>query len=263
MMAVAIRRRLGTFDLDVAFTAPADGITMLFGPSGAGKSSILAAIGGLSRPDAGRIAVADRLLFDSAAGVDIPPQRRGIGWVHQDARLFPHLPVEGNLRYGQRRARGTHRIGFDEVVEVLAIRSLLGRRVATLSGGERQRVALGRALLSQPALLLLDEPLAALDAPRKREIIGFIARLRGRFGLPMLYVTHDREEVRALADHVVHLAAGRVVPAPAEGVRETVGIVVADADGVRLRTDTGALIDLSGIDAVPGERVTIRVEPAV
>jgi molybdate transport system ATP-binding protein len=212
-LSVSIARRLSAaFSLEVAFEAPARGVTALFGVSGAGKSATLAAIAGASNPDTGRIVLNDRVLFDSARGLDLPMERRGIGWVFQDARLFPHMDVKANLDYGARRARGRPVVaGFDEVVEVLGIAALLGRRPRELSGGERQRAAIGRALLSQPALLLMDEPLAALDAPRKAEILPFLEQVKSRFDLPVLYVAHALSEVVRLADRMVVIDAGRVV----------------------------------------------------
>ncbi|MET0269291.1 MAG: ATP-binding cassette domain-containing protein [Sphingomonas sp.] len=260
MIEVALRRRLGGFRLDVAFTAPGDGVTALLGPSGAGKSATLAAIGGAALPDAGRVAIGGRVLLDTAAGVCVPPHRRRIGWVHQDARLFPHMPVAANLRYGQRRAAERTTIDHDEVVDVLGIAALLPRRVTDLSGGERQRVALGRALLSQPDLLLLDEPLAALDAARGDEILRFILRLKRSFALPMLYVTHDAREVRLLADHVVHLAAGRVVPAPPPAPTVTARIVAETADGWMAETTEGRRFALPPMACAPGDVVTIAIE---
>jgi molybdate transport system ATP-binding protein len=243
VIEVAVRRRLGAFTLDVAFEGPlaqsGGGVTVLFGPSGAGKSATLAAVAGTVAVEEARVVLNGRMLSDSAARWFVPPRRRRIGWVVQDARLFPHLRVEGNLRYGLKRTSAPHRIAFDHVVDVLDIAPLLARGVADLSGGERQRVALGRALLSQPELLLLDEPLAALDGARKKEILGYIQRLKADFALPMLYVTHSADEVRAVADHVVMLEAGRVV---ATGGVEIVGgaavaatLVSSDAAGTLLR----------------------------
>lgn len=208
MIDVAIRHRFPGFALDVAFSAPA-GVTVLFGPSGAGKSSIVAAIAGLLRPDAGRVVVAGEVLSDSATNQSVPVERRRIGLVFQDARLFPHFDVRGNLRYGLRRAPAGP-IGLEMIVELLGLGALLGRRPHTLSGGERQRVAIGRALLSQPRLLLLDEPLASLDAARKAEILPYLLRLKTALRLPMIYVTHALEEVFTLADTLVLLADGRV-----------------------------------------------------
>lgn len=271
MLSVAIRKQLGNFTLDVAFEGPGDGVTALFGPSGAGKSATLAAIGGTSRPDVGHIAIDGRVLVDTASGACVPPQRRRIGWVYQDARLFPHMPVRANLLYGFRRARDRARIGIDEVVDVLAIGHLLDRRVTLLSGGERQRVALGRALLSQPDLLLLDEPLAALDEARKAEILGFIARLKAEFRLPMVYVTHSMAEVQAIADHMVRLDGGSVVAAhPIEGGGIDPDAVGADmVDAVVIGTDGSGRateVDVGGrrfavplLACAPGDRIRISV----
>jgi molybdate transport system ATP-binding protein len=215
-LRVEVRRRLGDFHLNVAFEAAAEGVTALFGPSGAGKTQTLAAIAGAERPDAGRITLGEEVLFDAAARIDTPMERRRIGWVFQDGRLFPHLSVEANLRYGARRTRGSDDGGgeaavrFEELVETLGIGALLARRPAGLSGGERQRVAIGRALLSQPRLLLMDEPLAALDAGRRADILPYLERLKTTWRLPILYVTHAVSEVVRLADRLVVLERGRV-----------------------------------------------------
>ena len=211
-LTVHVRKRLGDFDLDAAFQAGARGVTALFGPSGAGKSTVLAAVAGAVRPDSGRIGLGDEVLFDAATRIDRPMEHRAVGWVFQDARLFPHLDVHANLTYGLKRARGRPvRVGLDEVASVLGIEALLRRRPRDLSGGERQRVSMGRALLSQPRLLLMDEPLSALDAPRKAEILPFLERLKAAFDLPILYVTHSFAEVTRLADRLVVMEAGRVI----------------------------------------------------
>ncbi|EPX86933.1 molybdenum ABC transporter ATP-binding protein [Salipiger mucosus] len=209
-LSVDLQHRLGEFALDVAFEAP-PGLTVLFGRSGAGKSSVVQAVAGLLRPEAGRIALGERVLFDSAAGVFLPPHRRRLGYVFQDARLFPHMSVRRNLLYGQRLApREAAGPGLDEVAELLGIEALLERRPGGLSGGERQRVAIGRALLARPQLILADEPLAALDEARKSEILPYFERLRDEIGLPILYVSHATAEVARLATHVVVLEQGRV-----------------------------------------------------
>ncbi len=207
---VALRHRFADKTLDIRFTAPSPGVTALFGRSGAGKSTALMTIAGLLRPDACRIVIDGEVLADTAAGLWLAPERRRVGLVFQDARLFPHLSVAGNLRYGQRRAP-PGAIGFDEVVDLLGIADLLGRRPHTLSGGERQRVAIGRALLSQPRLLLLDEPLSGLDGARKAEILPYLARLKAALRLPMLYVSHAPDEVLRLADTLVLIKDGHVV----------------------------------------------------
>lgn len=212
MLDVHVCKRLGAFALDVAFQGPERGLTALFGPSGSGKSSVVNALAGLMRPDTGHVRIGDVTFFDSASGLDVAQHRRRVGYVFQDARLFPHLSVRDNLLYGLRRApRPERRIDFDVVVGMLGIDHLLDRRPKALSGGEKQRVGVGRALLSQPRLLLLDEPLAALDAGRKAEILPYIERLRDEVQIPIVYVSHAIEEVARLADHVVVLDHGRVV----------------------------------------------------
>jgi molybdate transport system ATP-binding protein len=214
MLAVKVAKRRGTFALNVAFQAPTPGIVALFGRSGSGKTSVVQILAGLLKPDAGDAGLEELVLFDCARGYSLPAERRRIGYVFQDARLFPHLSVRGNLRYGQRRAPAAPQtIGFDEVTALLGLAPLLARRPYTLSGGERQRVALGRALLSQPRLLLLDEPLASLDAARRAEVLPYLEALRDRLSIPMVYVSHQFEEVLRLADHVVLMEAGRVVGA--------------------------------------------------
>lgn len=201
------------FLFEAAFEA-ASGVTALFGPSGSGKSTAIRLMAGLERPERGRITVHETTLLDTQRGVFIKPHRRRIGLVFQDALLMPHLSVRANLAYGQFFTPvAERRIGLEPVIEVLGIGHLLDRSPATLSGGERQRVAIGRALLASPRLLLMDEPLASLDAARKLEILPFIERLRDEFRLPVIYVSHSVEEVSRLASHVVRLEAGRVVAA--------------------------------------------------
>jgi len=203
--------------LDMTLAAPTPGVTALFGPSGAGKSTLIAAVAGLLRAQRCRVEIDDEVLADSDAGLWLAPERRRIGLVFQDSRLFPHMSIAKNLHFGLRRAvRRTSRAGlidFDTVVELLGLERLLGRRPHTLSGGERQRVAIGRALLSQPRLLLMDEPLANLDAARKAEILPYLEQLKTTLRLPMLYVTHALDEVAQLADTVVLLNLGRVLAA--------------------------------------------------
>ncbi len=239
-LEVALRHRFGPdgFALDAAFTAAGRGVTALFGASGCGKSTILNAVAGLLQPEAGRVALDGETLLDTARGIAVPAERRRCGLVFQEARLFPHLSVLGNLRYGLSRApRDAAGPGLAEVVALLGIEGLLERRPARLSGGERQRVALGRALLMRPRLLLMDEPLAALDAPRRAEILPFLARLRAEAGLPILYVTHALDEVDALADQLVLIEAGRVLAS--DGVEE----LTARTDlPLAARRDAGVLI---------------------
>lgn len=204
---VRVSRRLGTSLVRAAF-AVSEGLTVLFGPSGSGKTSILNMIAGLLRPDAGHIRANGVTLFDSAEGVDLPPNRRHIGYVFQDGRLFPHRRVRANLLYGYRLAAPEARwLDFEHAVSFLGIGHLLERWPASLSGGEAQRVAIGRALLAGPRSLLLDEPLVSLDEARRAEIINVIERIRDELRIPMIYVTHDRSEAERLATTIVELAA--------------------------------------------------------
>jgi len=210
MLTVALGKTLGEFTLDASFDSES-GVTGLFGPSGSGKTTIVNMIAGLMRPDRGRIAFDGEVMFDDAAGIDLPVWRRRIGYVFQEGRLFPHLSVRQNLDYG--RWMGGHAkdpAAFAHAVELLDIGHLLDRRPGKLSGGERQRVAVGRALLMRPRLLLLDEPLASLDAARKQDILPYLVRLRDEAKVPMIYVSHDAGEVRQIASRVVRLDGGKV-----------------------------------------------------
>ncbi len=200
---IAIHR--GERVIRAAFHAPG-GLTALFGPSGAGKTSVLDAMAGLVRPHTGRVAVAGEVLFDADAGIDLAPERRACGYVFQESRLFPHRSVAQNLLYGWELAPMTRRwMKPEEAIAFLGIAHLLERRPRTLSGGEAQRVAIGRALLSGPRFLLMDEPLASLDAARREEIMRVIERVRDELQLPILYVSHDLTEVQRLADRVVEM----------------------------------------------------------
>ncbi len=210
MLRVDVFKKLGDFQVEVAFTSEGR-VTGLFGTSGAGKTSLVSMIAGLVTPDRGVIAVDGDVLYDGKAGIDRPPHRRRIGYVFQDARLFPHLNVAQNLDYGRRMNRLARDAAQEgRINELLDIGHLLDRRPGGLSGGERQRVALGRALLTQPRLLLLDEPLGSLDEERKVEILPYLVRLRDEAGIPMVYVSHDADEMRQLATQVVMLKRGRV-----------------------------------------------------
>jgi molybdate transport system ATP-binding protein len=201
---VDVRRRMGpTTEIALRFSS-GSGLTALFGPSGVGKTSVLAMVAGLLRPDAGHVRVAGEALFDAARGTDMPAARRAAGYVFQEARLFPHFRVRGNLRYGIRRAT-RQTMTLDEMAAFLGIGHLLDRSPGTLSGGEAQRVAIGRALLSGPRFLLMDEPLASLDMARRGEVMALIERVRDELGLPILYVSHDRREVDRLAATVVEM----------------------------------------------------------
>lgn len=276
MLQVALTQAFPGFSLDIAFEAPA-GVTALFGASGAGKTTVVNAVAGLARPDRGRVVAGGAVLLDTAAGVCVPPHRRRIGYVFQEARLFPHLDVRANLMFGARYApRGASGPDFAKVVEMLGIGALLGRRPATLSGGEKARVAIGRALLSRPRVLLMDEPLAALDAPRRAEILPFLERLRDT-GLPVLYISHSVAEVARLADTIICLARGQMRAAgPAAAVLADPGladlfgaaeagavigarIAGAEADGlIRAETAAGPLW-LTEAPVTPGTAVRLRV----
>jgi len=239
MLELDIRRRQGDFRLEVACRAEPGRVTALFGRSGAGKTSVIAMAAGLARPDGGVVRCRGRVLFDASRGIDLPPERRRMGCVFQDGRLFPHLSVRGNLVYGlNRRPAAERTVALDEVVDLLGLAPLLGRRPAGLSGGEKQRVAVGRALLAAPDALLMDEPLASLDHARKRDVLPFVAGLARRFAIPVLYVSHDLDEILALADTLVILEDGRVA---ADG---EVGEVVRRRDLRHLtgQADSGALI---------------------
>lgn len=209
---VAIRKRLGSFALDVAFSTQTHGLTALFGRSGSGKTSIVSAIAGLVRPDEGRIVADGVTLFDADRGIDVPIEARRVGYIFQDARLFPHLSVRDNLEYGLKRAPRNERAQRpDTVIELLGIGHLLERRPHKLSGGEKQRVAIGRALLAHPRLLLMDEPLASLDRARRQEILPYIERLRDEAGILVVYVSHAIDEVVRLANAMVVVDEGRVI----------------------------------------------------
>ena len=207
MIALAFRLEQGAFTLDIhaQLSGP---VTVLFGPSGAGKTTILEAVAGLRPPSRGTMALNGRRVYDAANGIDLPPHERHVGYVSQDVSLFPHLNVRGNLLYGQRSGG---RLDLGTVTAMLEIEPLLGRRIGGLSGGEKQRVALGRALMSAPEILLLDEPLAAVDVELRRRIVPYLERIRDDVGVPMIYVTHDRDEARRFADHVLLLERGSVV----------------------------------------------------
>lgn len=273
-LQIDITRRMDRFLLDVAFEA-GPGVTALFGPSGAGKTSIASVIAGLSEPDIGQITLRGRKLFDSDAGVNLAAHQRRIGYVFQDGRLFPHMSVIGNIRFGQRFAERA--ADPDPIIELLGLGALLDRRPGSLSGGEKQRVALARALLSDPEIMLMDEPLAALDGPRKDEILPYLERLRDTSRIPIIYVSHSVAEIARLADRIVILRQGRILRAgPAEdvlsdpaaipyiGVREAGAILPAvivehGADGLsRLKVSGGELL-LPGVCGQVGKSLRVRV----
>lgn len=242
MIEAQIRLPRRGFTLDVALNLPARGVTALFGPSGCGKTSVLRALAGLERA-AGRVAFGDTVWQDDAQGLFVPTHQRAIGYVIQEAALFPHLDVQHNLAYGLKRiASSQRRIALDQVVDLLGIGHLLQRRPDALSGGERQRVAIARALATSPALLLMDEPLAALDARRKAEVLPYLDRLHEELGIPIVYVSHAIDEVARLADHLVLMDAGRVL---AEGplsdmlARLDLPVAFGDDAGVVLDAEIG------------------------
>ena len=278
MIDVDIEQRRGDFDLAVRFRSDAP-VLGLFGRSGSGKTTVVNAIAGIGRPARGRIVMNGEILFDSARGIDLPPEQRRLGYVFQDGLLFPHLDVEANLLYGLRRAARRQRVtDRDRVIELLGLRELLRRLPDTLSGGEKQRVAIGRALLAQPRLLLMDEPLASLDIPRQNEVLRYIEQLRDELRIPIVYVTHSVAEITRLADTVVLLSEGK-------------SLAVGDVDEVMGRMDlrphtgrheAGAIIETSvrshdleyglttlgfeggelivpNVEALVGERVRVRI----
>ncbi|MEP4561882.1 MAG: molybdenum ABC transporter ATP-binding protein, partial [Nitratireductor sp.] len=278
MFSLDVTHRQGAFTLDCRFES-AGRLTALFGPSGSGKTTLVNIVAGLIRPDRGRVAVDERVLVDTARRVALPVHRRRIGYVFQDARLFPHMSVAQNLRYGERHIPPAERYArFDHVVDLLGIGQLLARRPEALSGGEKQRVAIGRALLASPRLLLMDEPLAALDEARKAEILPYVERLRDEAAVPILYVSHALAEVSRLATDMVVLAGGAVRAAgPTDAIMQRLDLLPEDEqgeggavlDGVVAShdetfeltvIDTGAgALRLPRLDAEPGKRVRIRI----
>lgn len=278
-LSVDVRLRLGSFDLDIAHDFPGQGTTSIFGPSGSGKSTLLRVIAGLERGASGQVSFGPAPWQAERQGRFVPAHRRGVALVFQDARLFPHLDVAGNLRFAERRApRDADGPAMQEVVAALNLDPLLGRSTTTLSGGERQRVAIGRALLSRPRLLLLDEPLSALDIRRRDEILGLIAALPGRFRIPLIHVSHSIDEVARLADRILVLAGGRILAeGPAEaileradlqhltgrfeaGVRLEARVLGHDAAWQLTRLDLdGQAVSIPIIADGPGSRVRLRV----
>ncbi|HRY06208.1 MAG TPA: molybdenum ABC transporter ATP-binding protein [Hyphomicrobiaceae bacterium] len=275
---ISLAHRFGGFNVDVSFTAPT-GITALFGRSGAGKTTVVNAVAGLLRPQRGRIRVNGDKLLDTDAGINVPVHSRRVGYVFQDARLFPHLTVRQNLQFGARfNPMAGPASGLDRVVDLLGIAHLLGRRPGTLSGGEKQRVAIGRALLSNPRILLMDEPLAALDEARKAEILPYLERLRDELDIPILYVSHAVPEVTRLATTLVALSDGQVVrygPAaqvladpntfPVLGRQEAGSFLVASVvrhdrtDGLTELSFGGGRIFTPYFQAEPGAALRVRI----
>jgi len=245
VLDVDVSLRLDALDLRVEAQVPLAGITALFGPSGSGKTTLLRAIAGFVRAD-GRIALDGEAWLDSARRIDRPPHRRPVGYVFQDVRLFAHLSVAGNLRYAARRGAG-RRVVEDAVVDALDLKALLGRRVGGLSGGEQQRVALARTLLAQPAILLLDEPLSALDARRKAEILPYLQALPTRFAIPTVYVSHSVDEVALLADRMLVLNQGRIAASgPTTEILERL-----DLQALTGRYEAGVVVTARVVDQDP------------
>ncbi len=277
-LSVAVEHDLGGFHLDARFACDG-GVTALFGRSGAGKTTLVNAIAGLLRPDGGRIELDGETLFDAARGVHVPASKRRFGYVFQEGRLFPHLTVRQNLTFTRMFRRGGEASGgLEHIVELLGLRDVLHRRPGDLSGGERQRVALGRALLARPRALLLDEPLASLDALRKEEVLRYIELMRDEIRIPVIYVSHAVEEVVRLADTVVLMAAGRLVAAG--GVEEVMGrpdlratagafeggaVIDARVTGHDMQYDLatlgfdGGTLTVTNLDALVGEQVRVRI----
>jgi molybdate transport system ATP-binding protein len=266
MLTVQLKKRRGDFTLDVSFGAPTPGITALFGRSGCGKSTLVSLIAGLLPPDSGRIEIAGEIVYDGERHFSLDARHRRIGVVFQDARLFPHLHVLANLRYGERRVQRTaaRPVAFDEVVELLGLGALLTRRPHELSGGEKQRVALGRALLAQPRLLLLDEPLASLDLARREEVLPYLEKLRDHFAIPIVYVSHQFDEVLRLATRVVLIEAGRVLAdgdlASVSRRAEMRAIVGPDAVGAVVSGSIESTNGESGLASIRVGDALVRVE---
>jgi len=211
-MRVELQRRQGACFIDVAFQSDETGITALFGPSGAGKSSIINMVAGLQKPDSGTVFIRGRCLFDSTRGINLPPEKRNVGYVFQEGLLFPHLSVRSNLLYGRCHGQSADNgVNFDQVINLLGIQHLLARKPKNLSGGEKQRVAFGRAVLANPDILLMDEPLASLDETRKEEMLLFIGELSAHFKIPILYVSHSLAEILTLTNNIITLANGKIV----------------------------------------------------
>ena len=253
MITVALHQTFPTTTLDIAFSAPSPGTTVLFGPSGSGKSSTLLAIAGLLRPSRVHVSIDSEVLADTGHRVFVPPEQRRIGLVFQDGKLFPHLDVADNLRFGLRRVPKAvqQTIGFDDIVSLLGLERLLAQRPHTLSGGEKQRVALGRALLSQPRLLLLDEPLASLDEARRAEILPYLLTLKRTHMLPIVYVTHAMAELAMLAEHVVLLGDGQV-----QASGSLLDVSANPALPTALRDDAGSVLRMRIIDHDAYSRLT-------
>ena len=275
-IAVNIEKTMGDFQLNTEFYADI-GITAIFGPSGAGKSTLVNLIAGLVKPDTGYIKILNEVIFESQQKINVPANKRGIGFVFQDARLFPHMKVESNLKYSNRFGRKGHLSSFTEIVEVLNLGQILHRLPENLSGGEKQRVAIGRALLSNPKILILDEPLTGLDEGLKAEVIPYLEFLRDNFKIPILYISHSQSEVVRLSDRIVVLEKGRILEqgktlqilssfsvAKKLGLRDLSSFVEAKvskhaSDGITELDFAGSKLFLPKIDAILGSKVYLRI----
>lgn len=277
MLTIKVKRQLGETLLDVDVALPLQGVSAVFGRSGAGKTSLVNILGGLAAPDSGEVRLGERWLYHSGKYINLRPEQRNAGFVFQDARLFPHYRVRGNLNYGRKGNKSVAQ--FDAVVQLLGLEHLLERYPTSLSGGEKQRVAIGRALLTNPEILLMDEPLASLDLPRKRELLPYLQRLTRELKLPIVYVSHSLDEILQLADYMLVIDKGKtVISGPLETVWDsdelrpwlsqqeqsslllaTVAETHADYAMTRLQLDNGASLWVSQTHREPGERIRVRV----
>ncbi|MCL1076130.1 molybdenum ABC transporter ATP-binding protein ModC [Shewanella dokdonensis] len=277
MLSINVKRQLGETLLDVDVALPLQGVSAVFGRSGAGKTSLVNILGGLATPDSGEVKLGDRWLYHSGKHINLPPEKRNAGFVFQDARLFPHYRVRGNLNYGRKGAKSAKQ--FDSIVQLLGLEHLLERYPTSLSGGEKQRVAIGRALLTSPEILLMDEPLASLDLPRKRELLPYLQRLTRELNLPIVYVSHSLDEILQLADQMLVIDKGKaVICGPLETVWDsaelrpwlsqqeqsslllaTVAETHPDYAMTRLQLENGASLWVNKTLRDRGERIRVRV----
>ncbi|TCN84289.1 molybdenum ABC transporter ATP-binding protein ModC [Shewanella fodinae] len=277
MLSIKVKRQLGETLLDVDVALPLQGVSAVFGRSGAGKTSLVNILGGLAVPDSGEIRLGERWLYHSDKHINLPPEKRNAGFVFQDARLFPHYRVRGNLNYGRKGSKSAKQ--FDSVVQLLGLEQLLERYPASLSGGEKQRVAIGRALLTNPEILLMDEPLASLDLPRKRELLPYLQRLTRELNLPIVYVSHSLDEILQLADQMLVIDQGKaVICGPLEQVWDsselrpwlspqeqsslllaTVAETHPDYAMTRLQLANGASLWVNRTLREQGERIRVRI----
>ena len=276
MIEIDVEKRVGNFTLEAQFEAPSSGVTALFGRSGSGKTTLIDMIAGLISPTRGRIVVDQQVMFDSEQHVDLPPEKRQLGYVFQEDRLFPHMSVASNLRYGHSDANNDP--DFNRIVELLGIGPLLDRRPGSLSGGEKQRVSIGRALLANPRLLLMDEPLASLDSARRNEILPFIEEFSCELNIPIIYVSHAMDEIIRLADTIVLISDGRVATVgsmeevtsrldlrPMTGRYEAGSVIRAVVAGHEKENDltrlkfAGGTLRVPRISSPPGHQLRIRI----